>query len=124
MMDMYGKLQASLQSTVGLGPVNAFVSTLFADAVGRYALAEDQCLRHVAIDGGFGTGKRTRARLIAQAVRLLWTGQHGKGKVSSTRRPTKGDKVVLSNNSTELGGCLRPGEVKRTLHPIYFFKFF
>ena len=59
---VYGWLQARLQSgVVGLGPVRAFVSTLFADAVGRYALAEDLRPRHVLIDGDFGAGKRTGA---------------------------------------------------------------
>jgi hypothetical protein len=73
---VYGRLQAILQSSVvGLGPVKAFVSTLFADAVGRYALAEDLRPRHVLIGGDFGAGKWTSVGLIAMAMHVLWLGQ-------------------------------------------------
>jgi hypothetical protein len=100
---VYGWLQARLQSgVVGLGPVRAFVSTLFADAVGRYALAEDLRPRHVLIDGDFGAGKRTGAGLVAMATHVLWLGQDKKPNSNTTNAVhSEPHKYLVEANSLE-----------------------
>jgi hypothetical protein len=64
--EKYAALIADINDTEGLDSVKKFISTRFADAIGRRATDEDIDLRHLVLLGSLGTGKKTAAKLVAR----------------------------------------------------------
>jgi SpoVK/Ycf46/Vps4 family AAA+-type ATPase len=67
----YAALLVQLSQTVGLTVVKAHVREQLTDAMGRKMKGELMQMRHVIIEGDFGTGKRTAAELVARLGKVL-----------------------------------------------------
>ena len=70
-LESYANLLCGMDDAVGLEPVKAHVHESIADFAGARELGESYAAQHVILYGASGTGKRTSARLIAQAVALM-----------------------------------------------------
>jgi SpoVK/Ycf46/Vps4 family AAA+-type ATPase/DNA-binding beta-propeller fold protein YncE len=91
-MNAYAALVQRMQKTVGLHAAKSFVERCISDAVGRYALNEPLQLRHVLMEGDFGTGKRTAAELVALVFKVLGLVRPQCGKTTAS-----GAKMVENN---------------------------
>jgi hypothetical protein len=67
----YAALLVQLSQTVGIVSVKNYVREQLADAMGRKMKSEPMRMRHLIIQGDFGTGKRTAAELVARLGKVL-----------------------------------------------------
>ena len=107
----YAKFRAMLNNLVGLEEVKAEAVRHIHDAMGRQTLSDATHHRHILLSGGFGTGKKTAAHILAMLSVVV-----GEIAAPEFEPDAKCDKVCVTCGEEMKAGILSAAIPQHCVH--------